>query len=115
MMPEGPEENEVKRSVRLNKQERMFVAFVLNLLPGLGFYFSGTAHNLKPLRFLGVGLIATILILLPMAAVATHPQPLIDYHFTASEMLIPLVIALVFGGMGAGVEYKMDNGDGVKP
>jgi len=93
----------------MNKIPRIFVALILNLWPGLGFYFSGTVHNLKLLRYLGIGLAVTFLLLLPITAVITHPEPLINYHFSASDMLIPLTVALISGILGAGVEYYVRN------
>jgi len=90
------------------KQEiRESVAFILNLFPGLGFHFSGTMHNLRWLRLLGSALIAAFLIIIPITVVLVHPYPLINYHFTASEWIFPLTIALISGMLGAVVEYKV--------
>jgi len=99
----------------MNRISRIVIALTLNLFPGLGFYFSGTVHGLKWLQFLGIGLTATFLFLVPISAMITHPQPLIDYHFTASELFIPLAIALAFGLLGTGVEYQMKNEESVRP
>jgi hypothetical protein len=92
----------------MRKIIRIIVAFILNLLPGLGLYFSGTVHSLKWLRLLGCGLIAAVLLILPSIAVILHPTPLIMYHFTASELILPSAIALVSGIIGAGVEQGLN-------
>jgi hypothetical protein len=92
----------------MRKTIRIIVAFILNLFPGLGLYFSGTVHSLKWLRFLGCGLIAVVLLILPFTAVILHPSPLINYSFTAAELILPLTIALVSGIIGAGVEQKLN-------
>lgn len=91
----------------MKKKKREILAFILNLFPGLGFYFSGTVHNLERLRLLGSGLIATFLIMIPLSVVIVNPRPLINHHFTTSELLLPLTIALTFGTLGAGVEHKI--------
>ena len=94
----------------MKKTAREIVAFILNLFPGLGFYFSGTVHNLKWLRLFGTGLVTVFLFLIPISVVIAHPQPLINYHFTTSELLLPLAVALVFGVLGYGVEQKLSKG-----
>jgi len=91
----------------VRKKIRIIVAFILNLFPGLGLYFSGTIHSLKWLRFLGCGLTAALLIIIPFIAVVLHPMPFINYHFPASELTLPLAIALVSGILGAGVEQRL--------
>lgn len=100
--------NESKVRIEMKKKMRVIVAFILNLFPGLGFYFSGTVHSLKWLRLFGMGLASAFLILLPTVAIILHPTPLINYHFTATELMSPSVIALVSGVAGAGVEQKLD-------
>jgi hypothetical protein len=91
----------------MRKKIRIIIAFILNLFPGLGLYFSGTVHDLKWLRLLGCGLTAALLMIIPSIAVMLHPTPLINYHFTASELTLPLAIALVSGTLGAGVEQSL--------
>jgi len=91
----------------MEKKKREIVAFILNLFPGLGFYFSGTVHDLKRLRLLGSGLIAAFLFIIPISVVITNPRPLINYHFTASESLLPSAMALVSGILGASAEHKI--------
>lgn len=91
----------------MRKKTREIVAFILNLWPGLGFYFSGIVHNLKWLRLLGIGLTAAFLFIIPISVAIVHPEPLINYHFTASDLIFPLMIALIFGGFGAAVEYEI--------
>lgn len=90
----------------MKDKTREIVAFILNLFPGLGFCFSGTVHNLKWLRFLGSVLIAGFLFMVPICVVVVYARPLINYHFTASELLLASAIALVFGILGADVERK---------
>lgn len=92
----------------MRKTIRIIVVFILNLFLGLGLYFSGTVHSLKWLRFLGFGLIAAFLLIIPFTAVILHPTPLINYHFTTSELILPSAIALVSGILGAGVEQKLN-------
>ena len=96
----------------MRKKIRIIIAFILNLFPGLGLYFSGTVHGLKWLRLLGCGLTAAFLLILPITAVTLHPIPLINYHFTASELTLPLAIALVSGTLGAGVEQSLEEQKG---
>ena len=96
------------------RSPRVVVAFILNLFPGLGFYFSGGEHKLRWLRFLGIGLMATVLLTLPVAAVVTHPYPLINYHFSTLELLLAGTIALASGFLGAGVEYGLSKQRGEK-
>lgn len=91
----------------MRRWKREIVAFILNLWLGFGFYFSGTVHGIKWLRFLGLGLAAAILFILPISAVIMHPTPLMNYHFTTSELLLPLAIALTFGIIGVCVEYEI--------
>ena len=91
----------------MKDKTREIVALVLNLFPGLGFYFSGTVHNLKWLRILGSVLIGGFLFIVPMIVVVVYPRPLINYHFTASELLLASAVALVFGVFGFGVERKL--------
>jgi hypothetical protein len=98
---------ERNEGIAVRKKTREIVAFILNLWPGLGFYFSGTVHNLKWLRLLGIGLTAAFLFIIPISVVIVHPEPLINYHFTASDLIFPLMIALIFGGFGAAVEYEI--------
>ena len=99
----------------MKKRTRMIVAFILNLFPGPGFYFSGTIHSLKRLRLFGIGLASAFLILLPTAAVILHPAPLMNYHFTATELLLPTVIALVSGVAGASVEQRLGRAEDPLP
>ena len=91
----------------MKKKTRIIAAFILNLFPGLGFYFSGTIHSLKWLTLFGIGLASAFLILLPTVAVTLHPTPLMNYHFTATELMLPSAIALISGIAGAGVEQKL--------
>jgi hypothetical protein len=92
----------------MRKKIRIIIAFILNLFPGIGLYFSGTVHSLKWLRFLGCALIAAFLLIIPLTAVILHPTPLINYHLTASELILPSAIALLSGTIGAGVEQKLN-------
>jgi hypothetical protein len=92
----------------MRKKMKIIIAFILNLFPGLGLCFSGTVHSLKWLRLLGCGLIAAFLLILPFAAVILHLTPLIMYHLTASELILPSAIALVSGIIGAGVEQRLN-------
>jgi hypothetical protein len=87
------------------KKPRAFVAFVLNLFPGLGILLFRGKHDLKWLRFLGIGLMATVLLILPVVAVATHPYPLLNYHFSTLELLPAGTIALASGFLGACAEH----------
>jgi hypothetical protein len=96
----------------MRKKIRVIVAFILNLFPGLGLYFSGTVHSLRWLRFLGCGLIAAFLLIIPFTAVILHPTPLMYYRFTASELILPSAIALVSGILGAGVEQRLNEQKG---
>jgi len=96
------------------RSPRVVVAFVLNLFPGLGFYFSGGEHNLRWLRFLGIGLMAAVLVALPVAAFIAHPYPLMNYHFSTPELLLAGTIALASGFLGAGVEYGLSKQQGGK-
>lgn len=91
----------------MKKRAREIIAFILNLFPGLGFYFSGTVHNVKWLGLLGIGLTAAFLFIIPISVVIVHPDPLINYHFPTSDLIFPLIIALTFGVFGAGVEYQI--------
>jgi hypothetical protein len=54
---------------------------------------------------LGFGLVVTFLLLVTIGTGVIVGHPLINHHFTASELLLPIAIALVFGVLGAGVEY----------
>jgi hypothetical protein len=101
--------NESNAGTVMKKITRVIVAFILNLFPGLGFYFSGTIHSLKWLRLFGIGLVSGFLILIPTIAVILHPVPLMNYDFAATELMLPLAIALVSGVTGAYVEQKLDN------
>jgi hypothetical protein len=92
----------------MRKKMRIIIAFILNLFPGPGLYFSGIVHTLKWLRFLGCGLTAAFLLIIPFTAVILHPTPLINYPFTTSELILPSAIALVSGILGACVEQKLD-------
>jgi len=83
------------------------VALILNFWPGLGFYFSGTVHHLRWLQFLGLGLVVAFLLIITIGIASVIPHPLTNYHFTASELVLPLVVALFFGILGAGVEREM--------
>jgi len=91
----------------MRKTVRIVVAFILNLFPGVGLCFSGTAHNLKWLRVLGFGLAIAFLLIIPFTAVILHPIPLINYHFTTSELILPFTIALISGAIGALIEMKL--------
>jgi hypothetical protein len=86
---------------------RMVVAFVLNLFPRLGLYSSGREHNLRWPRFLGVALMATVLAMLPVVAILTHPEPLMNYHFSTSELLLAGTVVPIPGFLGADVEYRL--------
>jgi hypothetical protein len=97
-----------RRGATTGKKIRITVAFILNLFPGLGLYFSGTIHSLKWLRLLGCGLIAAFLFIITFTAVILHPTPLIMYHFSTSELILPLAITLVSGIIGASVEQRLN-------
>jgi hypothetical protein len=99
--------NERKEGVIMRKKTRVIVALILNLFPELGICFSGTAHSLKWLRFLGCGLAASFLLIIPFAAVILY-TPLINHHFTTSELILPSAIALVSRTLGTGVEQKLN-------
>jgi hypothetical protein len=94
----------------MKKRTEEIVAFFLNFFPGLGFYFSGTMHDLKKLRLFGGSLAIACLFLLPIIGVILNPKPLINYHFTMSDMLLPLTIAIVSGFLGAIVEHRIREG-----
>lgn len=96
-----------EEGIAVNKITREIVAFGLNFLPGLGFYFSGTVHNLERLRLLGVTLVAAFLFLIPVSVVIVHPRPLMNYHFTTSDLLLPSAIALISAISGAVVEHQL--------
>ena len=102
-----------KEEQHMRKMTRGLIAFALNFWPGLGFYFSGSMHNLMRLRLLGLGLASAFLFILPISAVIMHPTPLTNHNFTASELLLPIAIAFTFGILGASVEYAI-TGEGVK-
>ena len=97
----------VWEGIMMRRKTRVIAAFILNLFPGLGFYFSGSVHSLKWLRLLGSGLIAAFLFIIPITVVILHPYPLINYRFTASELILPSAVALVSGVAGASVEQKL--------
>ena len=101
------QQKEKEGGLGMKKKTREIVAFILNLWPGLGFYFSGTVHNLKWLRLLGVGLIVAFLLIITIGIAIVIPHPLRNYHFTASDLLFPLAIAFIFGIFGAGVEHEL--------
>ncbi|MDH5787122.1 MAG: hypothetical protein OEZ40_02350 [Candidatus Bathyarchaeota archaeon] len=85
----------------MKKGTREILAFALNFVwPGLGFYFSGWSHHQIWLRAVGIGLIAAFLVILPASVVATIPYPLINYHFTLSDLVLPLAVAFVFALLG---------------
>lgn len=100
-------EKTLEEGIAVNKITREILAFALNLFPGLGFYFSGTMHNLRRLRILGVTVVAAFLFILPVSAVVVHPRPLMNYHFTTSDMLLPSAIALTSALSGAIVEHHL--------
>jgi drug/metabolite transporter (DMT)-like permease len=89
----------------VRKSAREVVAFVLNLWPGLGFYFSGAVHGVRWLRSLGLGLAAAFLFILPIVVVVLHPTPLMNHHFSASELLSAFAVSSVFGVLGVCLEY----------
>lgn len=92
----------------MKKKTRVIGAFILNFLwPGLGFYFSGTLRNLKWLRLLGLALISAFLLLITVGIAILIPHPLINYHFTASDLPTPLAIAFISGILGTTVEHQM--------
>ncbi len=92
----------------MKKKTRVIVVFILNFLwPGLGFYYSGTLRNLKWLCLFGLALISVFLLLVTVGIAILIPRPLINYHFTASDLPIPLAIAFISGILGTVVEHKM--------
>ena len=100
-------EKTLEEGVAFNKITRDVLAFILNLFPGLGFYFSGTVHNLKRLRVLGVTIVAAFLFVIPVSAVIVHPHPLMNYHFTTSDLLLPSAIAFISAISGTIVEHQL--------
>ncbi len=86
--------------INIDEITREIPSFILNFFRGLGFYFSGTVHNLDRLRFSGVMLVAALLFLIPVSAVILHPHPLTNYHFTTADLLLPSTIALTSATFG---------------
>jgi hypothetical protein len=91
----------------MEKNARVFVAFTLNLFPGLGFFYSAGAHKIRWLRLFGSMLVMAFLFIIPASVVIVHPYPLMNYHLTLSDLALPMVIALVSGVLGAAVEYRL--------
>jgi len=96
-----------EEGITMNKITREIIAFILNLFPGLGFYFSGTVHNLKWLRLLGAAIVAAFLFIIPISIVIVHPSPLMNYHFTTSDLLLPSAIASTSATFGAIAEHQL--------
>jgi len=98
----------------MSRESRIISAFVFNFfLPGLGFHYSGTRHNLIRLRRLGLVTMVVFLFAFPLSVFIFSPYAQLNYHFTLQELAAYLTVVLVFGFLGADVEQKI--GRSAKP
>lgn len=92
----------------MNKDARMLLVFVLNLLlPGLGFHYSGTKHNLRWLRRLGLATMVAFLFAFPVGLVLFLPYAKTNYHFSLLELAAYLAVILCSATVGASIEGRL--------
>jgi hypothetical protein len=83
------------------------------LLPGLGFHYTGTAHNVNWLRRLGLVTMVVFLLAFPIGVLLWWPNAHILYSFSIQELTAYLITVLALALVGAGIEQKI--GGRVKP
>jgi uncharacterized membrane protein len=92
----------------MSKESMIIFAFVFNFfLPGLGFHYSGTRHNLSWLRRLGLVTMIVFLFAFPLSMFIFSPYARLNYHFTWQELAAYLTVIFVFAFLGAGIERKI--------
>jgi hypothetical protein len=92
----------------MNERSRITLAFALNLLlPGLGFHYSGTKHNVTRLRRLGLLTMIVFLFAFPIGVAILWSYARINYHFTLQELAAYLTVILVSAFLGASIEQKV--------
>ncbi len=98
----------------MNERLRVVLAFVFNLLlPGLAFHYSGTKHNIRWLRSLGLVTMIVFFFAVPTGVAILFSYAYMNYHFTLQELAPYLAFVLVSAFLGAGIEWKLS--EDVKP
>ncbi len=92
----------------MRKKFRLLIVFVLNfLLPGLGFHYTGTRHNVNWLRRLGLVAMVVFLLAFPIGVLFWWPSARILYNFSMQELIAYLIVVLASAFLGAGIEQKI--------
>lgn len=99
---------EEKKKHAMNERSRIILAFAFNfLLPGLGFHYSGTRHNVMWLRRLGLVTMVVFLFAFPIGVAILWPYARIDYYFTLQELAACLTLILISAFLGASIKQKV--------
>jgi len=94
--------------INVDKNTRLLFVFVLNLLlPGLGFHYSGTKHNIRWLRRLGLATMVAFFFAFPLGVVLFVPYATTNYHFSLLELFAYFAVILCSATMGARIEGRL--------